>query len=116
MSSGEVSIRVRMTFSPRLGPVLGVHGVEDDPARGRAGTGVEALGQEPAALDGRVLLLRVEDRPEELVELVGLDPAEGLLLVDELLADHVDRDLDRGEGRPLARPGTGACRACPAGS
>ena len=36
-----------------LGPGLGVDGVEDDAARGRAGAGVEALGQQPAALDRR---------------------------------------------------------------
>ena len=87
-----------------LGPGLGVDGVEDDAPGGGAGTGVEALGQQPAALDGGVLLGVVEDGPEELVELVRLDPRQGLLLADELLADHVDGDLDGGEGGALAHP------------
>jgi len=64
-----------------LGPVGGVDRVEDQAAGGGPGAGVEALDQEAAALDGRVLFLEVEDRTQELVELVGLDPGERFLFV-----------------------------------
>ena len=75
-SSGDVSIRTRTTFSPRLDPLDGVVGVEDGPADGRAGRRVEALGDPLRAL----ARLRVELGPEELVDLGGLDPADRLLL------------------------------------
>ena len=58
---------------------LGVLGVEDDAAGGRAGTGVEALGEPALLLHGAVLLGRVEGRAQELVELLGLDAQQRLV-------------------------------------
>ena len=80
----------------------GVFGVEGDDARRRARTGVEALGEQLVFLDGLRLLLRVEDRAQELVELVRLDAHERLFLRDQLFLDHVHGDLDGGEGGALA--------------
>jgi hypothetical protein len=42
---------------------------------------------------------------EQLIELRGVDACDPLLAGDQLLARHVDRDLERGLGRALARPG-----------
>jgi len=69
-----------------------------------AGTGVQTLDQEPPALDGRFLFLEVEDRPQELVQLVGLDAGQGFLFANELLLDHVHGDLNGRESRPFPDP------------
>ncbi len=50
----------------------------------------------------RGLLLRVEDRREELHELLRLDAREGFLRRDEALVHHVGRDPHGGETRALA--------------
>src|SRR5207245_1937905 len=61
---------------PRLGVLLGVVGGEVHRTDGGAGRGVEALGD---GLEGR---LGVELGVEQLVELGGLDPQDGLLRLD----------------------------------
>ena len=78
-------------------PLDGDVGVEDGPPDGRAGGGVEALGDALGALAG----VRVELRAEELVHLGRLDPGDGLGLGDEALVDHVDGDLHGRGGGPL---------------
>ena len=79
----------------RLALLLGAVGGEDDLAARGAGRSVEALGGD---LVGRG---RVERRMQELVELARVDPGDGLLLLDQALADHVDRALQRCGRRTL---------------
>ena len=74
MSSGEVSIRTRITFSPSRGACLGGVGVEHRLAAGRAGRGGQALGDH-LALGGRI-----ERRVEQLVERRRIDAQHRLLL------------------------------------
>ena len=71
-------------------------GVEHDRARRGARRGVEAR------RDDLDLRRRVDHRVEELVELAGVDPGDGLLPRDELLAVHLDRDPQRRLRRALA--------------
>ena len=61
-----------------LGPGHRVGGAEDDAAGGRAGAGRQAAGQGLARLFRRLLVLGAEHRPQELVQLVGLDAHERL--------------------------------------
>ena len=82
-----------------LGVGLGVGGGEDHGAHGRARGGVEALG------DDLVVGLGVELRVEELVELLGGNAHDRLLLGDAALLVHLDGDLERGEGGALAHAG-----------
>src|ERR1039457_1744215 len=56
-----------------------------------AGGGGQTLGEERELL----LALGVEDRGEELVELLRIDAEDGFLLADEALADHFDGDANR---------------------
>src|SRR5579875_1928717 len=79
--------------------------VEDRDARGRARRGVEPAGQELPLPLGGALVLRVEPREEELVDLLGLHAQQGLVARDQPLAHHVDGDLDRGLGGALSAPG-----------
>ena len=72
---------------------------EDDGADGCAGGGVEALGEDLVLGGG------VELRVEELVELVGSDAHDCLLLGDATLLVHLDGDLERGERGALADAG-----------
>ena len=62
-------------------PVLGVVGEELDPAGGGAGAGVDALGQQLALGDGLALGLGIEDRLQQLIQIVRRNPARptGLL-------------------------------------
>ena len=100
-SSGEVSLRTRRTFSPLLRRRSGAVGVEVDLAGSGAGTGGKAGG------DGLGLLHvgEVEDRGEELVELIGGVAQDGGFPVDELLLHHVHGELERGGGGALAVAG-----------
>ena len=73
-SSGEVSLRTRITFSPRSDGVDGVVGGEVHPAD----RGARATRASPLAITclGAGLELRVQ----HLVEVVGLDALDGLRL------------------------------------
>ena len=82
-------------------------GVEDGLAAGGARRGVQALGGD---FD---LRLGIDHGVQKLVELVGVDPLDGLFLGDQALGDHVHGRLERGAGGALARRGSGAGRACP---
>ena len=74
-------------------------GVEHDPAGRRARRGVEAL-------RGDVVFGRgVDPRVEQLVELRRIDAGDRLLLAEQALADHLDRDPQGGGGRALAGAG-----------
>jgi len=79
-----------------LPAVRGRVGVEDDRAGGRPRRGVEAV------RDDVDLRIGVDHGVQQLVELCGVDPNDGLLLGDQALLDHVDGDLQRGGGGPLA--------------
>ena len=63
-------------------PGLGLLGEELDPAGGGAGAGVDALGQQLAFGDRLALGLGIEDRLQQLVQVVGRNAAggEGLFL------------------------------------
>ena len=102
MSSGLVKSRTSRTFSPLRRPGDGVLRAEDDAAGGGAGAGGQALGLDPALLDGLELHVGVEDRPQQLVELLRLDAHERLLVADEALVGHVDGDADGRQAGALA--------------
>ncbi len=80
--------------SSRVGAVR----VQVNLAGGGARTGGQALGNDL----GGLLSFRLEDRGEELVELIGWVALDGGLPVNELLLDHVHRELQRGHGGALA--------------
>ena len=77
----------------------GVIAREHDLAHGGTGTGVKA------ACERLVLLGGVELRVQELVELRGVDAAQGLLTGDEALLDHLDSDAQGGGCGTLAYAG-----------
>ena len=54
-------------------PRFGVRRVEHDTPRRGARSGVQSLRQEASRFHRGLLLLQVEDRPQELVELIGFD-------------------------------------------
>ena len=85
-------------FLALLGSRGGAVGVEIDLAGSRAGAGGEAAG------DGLGLLHlgHVEDRREELVELIGGIAQHRGFPVDELLLVHIHGELQRGRGGALA--------------
>jgi len=78
---------------------LGVIRGEDDTTDGGTRRCVEALGKD------LVLCRGVELRVEKLVELVGSNAHDGLLLGDATLLVHLDGDLERGERGALADAG-----------
>jgi hypothetical protein len=80
-------------------PFDGLVGIEDGPAHGRAGRGVQAVDDLGGALEG----LGVEGGAEELVHHARLDPPDGLLFRDDPLLDHVDGDLHGGRRGSLRR-------------
>ena len=83
---------------------LGVLGMELDPARRRSRAGVDPLGEQLAFLDRDTLRFGIEDRLQELVQVVGRDTPdrEGLLLGDEPFLHHVDGEADGGKPGALA--------------
>ena len=84
---------------PASSLLLGAIGVEHDLAGRGARRGVQPLGGDLE------LGARVDHRVEQLVELGRVDPRDRLLLRQQALRDHVDRDAKRGSGRAL--PGAG---------
>ena len=79
-----------------LGPALGRIGVKGNLADGRAGRYVQAVGQQVAAGDGRLLLGRVELRMQEEIDVLRLYPQDGLGAADELLVGQVHGDAHGG--------------------
>ena len=72
-------------------------GVEGDLARGGAGRGRDAGGDEPAVLARLLLLFGVEGRLEQLVQALGVAILDHRLpRRDDALLDHVGDDLERG--------------------
>ena len=86
---------------PCFGGGGGAVGVEVDLAGSGAGTGGQAGGE----CLGLLHVGEVEDRGEELVELVGGVAQDGGFPVDELLLHHVHGELQRGGGGALAVAG-----------
>ena len=80
------------------GPIRG----ERDPTAGGARAGRQPPGEETPSLDRRLLLFRRKHRRQELDELLRLDPQHRFLFGDQPFCDHIGRDPDRGEARPLA--------------
>ena len=83
------------------GQRLRLVGEEDDLAGGGARAGREPLGQQAPLGDGGLLGRRQEDRTQQLVERLGLHPAQRLFLGDQLLVDHLHRDAHAGEAGAL---------------
>ena len=92
MSSGEVSVRTRMTFSPLAASASASAAVKTTLPTAAPGEAGQALG------DLLHLGLGVHARVQELVELVRLHSQDGQLLVDQPLLHHVHGDL-HGRGR-----------------
>src|SRR5208283_424663 len=78
-------------------PLHRFFGSEDDPADSRARR-CRQTGREHF----NVLALFIEAGHQEVVELVGLNPEDGLFLRDQSLFDHVDGNTDGGPARALA--------------
>ena len=110
-SSGEVSLRTRITGSPRGRCGRGVVGGEVDPADCGARAGPETLGPRLVAGPRRTGGASTD------VEVVLGDPADtasALEIPRSFGRDHVDGHLQRGARRCACPPGSGASRACPA--
>ena len=91
---------------------LGGHGVgggESRFAHGAPGLCVQAA-REHVVFGEEFIELRVQ----ELVELLGVDAADGLFLGDQALLHHFDGDVQRGGSGALAHAGLRASTACPA--
>ncbi len=97
-SSGEVSSRTRMTFSPRA--AHSTASLEVKTARPLAPPG--PAGRPLAIGVGRQLGLRVDHRQQELDELVRRDAHDGGRGVDQLLLLHLDGHAHRGHAVALA--------------
>ena len=81
-------------------------GIEDGDSSGGAGAGGEALGERLVGDSG------LDDGVEALIERFRRHPHEGFVTGDELLAHHIDRDLNRRGAGALAgtrdeSPGSG---------
>ena len=74
---------------------FGAVGVEDGFAAGGTGGGVEALCQQAALFAALFLLLLVEARQEQLIDLGGIGAFDGFLLGNQALGDHIDQRLSR---------------------
>ena len=96
MSSGLVSRRTRITFSPARACLSAASAVNTTLPEAAPGRRRQALG------DHLALGLGIERGMQELVERGRHDARHRLLLVDQPLAHHVDGDLERGLGRALA--------------
>ncbi len=78
----------------------GIGGEVDVTARG------PGPGRKPASDGLRLALVgRVEDRGQEVAEILGRDAQDGFLLGDEALPDHIERDVHRRKTGALAVPG-----------
>ncbi len=95
MSSGLVSLRTRITFSPFAAHSTASSGLKTTLPTAAPGDAANPLREN---LD---LRRRVDARVEKLVELLRLHPHESLVLRDQALGHHVDGDLDRGLRRAL---------------
>ena len=82
-------------------PLLGVLGGKDHPAAGGAGRGGQALADDLGLLQG----LGVKGGVEQGVQLLGINAAHGLLLVDHALVHQIHGHLDGGGGGALAVAG-----------
>ncbi len=99
MSSGLVSTRTRITLRPILAASSASSAVEDHLAAGGAGRGRQPLG------DHFLVGLGIEGGVQQLVELRRLDAQHRLLLADQPFLHHVDGNLHRRPGGPLAVAG-----------
>ena len=98
-SSGLVSRRIRMTFSPDRDHLTAVY--ESKTALPTAAPGDAAMPRPSSSVPAVV----VEAREHQLRELGAVDPLERLGLVDEALVDELGGDPEGGAGGALADPG-----------
>ena len=89
ISSGLVSVRTRMTFSPLAARSSASSAVKTARPAGRPRRGRQAAG------DHLARRLGIEGRMQQLVERGGIDARDRLALVDQPFAHHVDGDLER---------------------
>ena len=95
-SSGLVSLRTRITSSPRSAHSTAV-------SESKTTLPTAAPGEAFMPLASRVRSARlVEAREHQLGQLVAGDAQHGLVHLDQALVDHVDRDPERRLGRALA--------------
>ncbi len=98
-SSGFVSRRTRMTFSPWSAASTAAAEVKTTLPEA-------APGEAPIALVSKVFLgVGVEPREHQLGQLRALHPAQRLVGVDHALVDQAGRDPERRPRGPLADPG-----------
>ena len=83
-------------FLAAFGKLLCLVSIEHDLARGRTRRSWQACRQNIA------LSLRVKRWVQQLVERHGIDAQDRFLLVNQSLAHHLDRHLERSLGRALA--------------
>ena len=84
--------------------VGGIGGIETDPSRSSSRTCIEACCEKAAFTDRHLLFLQIEHRPEQLVELFGLNAHDRFVLIDQSFLDHIDGDFYCGQAGPLADP------------
>ena len=105
-SSGLVSRRTRITFSPRSAHSTAVSRVEDRLADGRAGRGVHALGDQLASASssncGNI----------SCASWAPVTRSQRLVEVDQALVDQLGRRSGTRPRRCACRPGSAASRAC----
>ena len=82
---------------PGFPPLLGRLRIEHDRADRRSGRRVQTRRRDLERL------APVDHRVQELVELPGIDPRDGLFARDEAFVDHLRSDTQRRGRRPLAR-------------
>ena len=102
MSSGLVKSRTSSTCSPRSAQATASAAEKTTrPVAAPGPAGRPQASALPALLGGRSSCA-AKDRPQELVQLVGLDAHERLFGADQALVGHVDRDADGGQPGALA--------------
>ena len=116
MSSGLVSARTRTIGSPLAASSMASFAEKATRPQAAPGTGREPPRQQPLLPDRLRLRRRLEDRREDLDQLLRLNPLERLAGREGPLVDHVDGDLHRGEAGPFSAPGLEQVERVPPGS
>ena len=85
-----------------LFPLDRIFGVKYDATRGRARSSGQTLAEEASDSLRLLFYFLIEDRPQQLIELVWFDAPQCRFLIDNLRFDHVDGDPHSGEAGTLA--------------
>ena len=68
----------------------------------RARRGIQALCQQASLILSLLLFILVKARQQQLIDLGGVGPLDGLLFCDQAFIDHVYENFDGGCGTALA--------------